>query len=251
MLRREDVLQAVANAWWEKSPRMMEFINRHLNREGAAFFAREHTFFAAHFPRWFGNIIGNCPFLSVRRYMIANMYVEEVKDPTIDDTHYESMVKFGEGLGLRREEILGYVPSIPMLMAVHYWDNVSRTKPWLEAFAAIGGLELTNHGELAARYGQSPLNSLKNWAPLGLDREFLTHWEAADAADPHAGGHSEETVRILVEHVDSRREAETVLAALTQSIDVFRYVYDLIGDRAIAAGVSKGSRSKDSRTKSS
>lgn len=46
--------------------------------------------------------------------MISNMYVEEVKDPTIDDTHYESMVKFGEGLGLRRDEILDYVPSVPM-----------------------------------------------------------------------------------------------------------------------------------------
>lgn len=235
MLERETILQAVAGAWWEKSPRMMEFVNRHLNREGAKIFAKEHTFFAAHFPRWFGNIIGNCPHLEVRRYMISNMYVEEVKDPTIDDTHYESMVKFGEGLGLRRDEILNYVPSVPMQMAVHYWENMSRTRPWLEGFAAIGGLELTNHGELAARYGQSPLNSLKNWAPLGLERKSLTHWEAADAADPHEEGHSEETVRILVQHVKGKEEADAVLASLTQSITVFRYVYDLIGDQAIAA----------------
>lgn len=61
MLERETVLEAVAGAWWEKSPRMMEFLNHHLNREGAKIFAKEHTFFAAHFPRWFGNIIGSCP----------------------------------------------------------------------------------------------------------------------------------------------------------------------------------------------
>jgi len=57
-----------------------------------------------------------------------------------------------------------------MRMAVHYWDNISRTKPWLEGFAAVGALELTNHGELAARYGQKPLNSRYNWEPLGLVR---------------------------------------------------------------------------------
>ncbi len=85
-----------------------------------------------------------------------------------------------------------------MRMAVHYWDNISRTKPWLEGFAAVGALELTNHGELAARYGQKPLNSRYNWEPLGLGKEWLTHWEAADAADPDEGGHAEETIRIIV-----------------------------------------------------
>jgi len=235
LLEKKDVLETVANAWWEKSPRMFVFLKQHLSREGAQIFAKEHTFFAAHFPRWFGNIIGNCPHLEARRYMIRNMHVEEVKDPTIDDTHYESMVKFGEGLGLRREEILNYVPGIPMRMAVHYWDNVSRTKPWLLAFAAIGGLELTNHGELAARYGQHPLNSRKQWEPLGLTRKFMTHWEAADAADPDEEGHADETARIVVEHVRSREEADRVLGAMAESITVFRYVYDLIGEWAIEA----------------
>jgi len=236
MLERKIVLQTVADAWWEKAPRMVEFVNHHLNREGAKIFALEHTFFAGHFPRWFGNVIANCPYLEVRRYMIGNIYVEEVKDPSIDDTHYESMVKFGEGLGLKRDEIIKYVPSIPMQMGVHYWDNVSRTKPWLQGFAAIGGLELTNHGKLAAKYQQRPLNSLKNWEPLGLDKKFLTHWEAADLADPGEEGHAEETVRIIVEYVKDKEEAVAVLNMITQSIGVFRYIYDLIGDRAIAAG---------------
>ena len=236
MLQRENILDAVADSWWKKSPRMMEFVNHHLNREGAKIFAVEHTFFAGHFPRWFGNVIANCPYLEVRRYIIGNIYIEEVHDPTIEDTHYGSMVKFGEGLGLSREKVLNYVPSIPMKMAVHYWDNISRTKPWLEGFAAVGALELTNHGELAARYGQKPLNSRHNWEPLGLGKEWLTHWEAADAADPDEGGHAEETIRIIVEYAKSKEEEEVALAAVRESIDVFRYLYDLIGDRAIAAG---------------
>ena len=236
MLQRKDVLDAVAESWWEKSPRMIEFVTHHLNREGARIFAPEHTFFAAHFPRWFGNVIANCPHLDVRRYIIGNIYVEEVHDPTIDDTHYGSMVAFGEGLGLSREEILNYVPCIPMRMGIHYWDNVSRTRPWLEGFAAVGALELTNHGELAARYGKKPLNSRTCWEGLKLDRKWLTHWEAADVADPDEGGHAEETIRIIVENSHSREEGDAALAAVRESIEVFRYVYDILGDRAIAAG---------------
>ena len=61
MLEKQDVLDAVASAWWEKSPRAVEFVTKHLTREGARIFALEHTYFAANFPRWFGNVIANCP----------------------------------------------------------------------------------------------------------------------------------------------------------------------------------------------
>ena len=81
-----------------------------------------------------------------------------------------------------------------MRMGIHYWDNISRTRPWLEGFAAVGSLELTNHGELASRYGEIALNSRRKWEPLGLDSKYLVHWEAADAADPGESGHADETV---------------------------------------------------------
>jgi pyrroloquinoline quinone (PQQ) biosynthesis protein C len=145
------------------------------------------------------------------------------------------MVTFGEGLGLAREEVLSHVPSIPMRMGIHYWDNISRTRPWLEGFAAIGALELTNHGELAARYGEIPLNSRKKWEPLGLHPRYLAHWEAADAADPDEGGHADETIRILVKYAQTDEDARTVLGVVSESIDVFRYIYDQIGEKAIAA----------------
>jgi len=41
-------------------------------------------------------------------------------------------VTFGEGLGMTREQVLNHVPSIPMRMGIQYWDNVSRTRPWLQ-----------------------------------------------------------------------------------------------------------------------
>ena len=220
MLTRDQILDIVGKTWWENGNILMDFIHHHLSREGAKVFTKEHCAFAARFPQWFGNIIGNCPHL-------------EVSDPTIDEGHYESLVKFGVGLGLTPEEILNYEPMISMQMAFSYWDHTSRTKPWVEAFAAIGGLELVNHGELAARYGEKPVVSVELWAPLNLPREAMTHWIAAEAADPHEVGHGEETVRILCKYTKTVEQARAVLATLKQGLSVFRYQYDQIGKAAI------------------
>jgi pyrroloquinoline quinone (PQQ) biosynthesis protein C len=236
MIAKEDILKAVAESWWEQKPKIVKFVNRHLTIAGARIFAGEHTCFAAHFPRWFGNVIGNCPELEPRAYMIGNMYVEEVDDPTIHDTHHGSMVTFGEGLGMTRDEVLNHAPSIPMRMGIQYWDNISRTRPWLEGFAAVGSLELTNHGELAALYGEIPLNARRKWQPLGLNSKYLVHWEAADAADPGEGGHADETVRIIVKYTKTEDEERRVLEIVRESINVFRFIYDDIAERAIAAG---------------
>jgi hypothetical protein len=83
MITKEDVFTAIADAEWEREPKIVEFVNKHLIVEGARIFTPEHTYFAEHFPRQFGNVIGNCPVLEPRAYMIANMYVEEVDDPTM------------------------------------------------------------------------------------------------------------------------------------------------------------------------
>jgi hypothetical protein len=120
-------------------------------------------------------------------------------------------------------------------MALHYWDNVSRTRSWLEGFAAVGGLEITNHGELAQRYHQVPINSREHWAKLPLGGESLTHWEAGEAADQHEGGHGDETVNILVEWARTEAEQRAVIASLRESTRVFWYQYDLLGQRALAA----------------
>ena len=237
MLTRNQILGIVGETWWEGDNILMDFIHHHLSREGAKIFTKEHCAFAARFPQWFGNIVGNCPHLEVRRYLIQNMSVEEVSDPTIDEGHYESLVKFGIGLGLTREEVLNYEPTISTQMALSYWDLMSRTKPWVEAFAAIGGLELVNHAEVAARYGEKPVVSVELWAPLNLPREAMTHWIAAEAADPDEGGHGEETMRILCAYAKTAEQERAVLTTLKQGLSVFRYQYDQIGKAAIEASL--------------
>ena len=73
----------------------LEFLTKHLSIEGAKVWLLEHAVFADHFPRWFGNVVARCPHIEARRYMIENMYVEEVEDPTVKEGHYETQSKWG------------------------------------------------------------------------------------------------------------------------------------------------------------
>ena len=135
---KEYLRTTVGEIYWADPPAIYRFHREYMSRAGALVFALEHCQFTDQFPRWFGNIVGNCNVLEVRAYMIENMFVEEVKDPNIDLGHNESMWAFAKALGATDEQTRNHEPLIVTTMALHYFDDVSRTKPWLEAFAAIG-----------------------------------------------------------------------------------------------------------------
>jgi len=165
--------------------------------------------------------------------MIENMFVEEVKDPAIDAGHYESMVDFAVATGADRQDVYDYKPSITQIMATHYLDNISRTRPWLEAFAGVGGLEFTNSAKLADRFNQTLLNSRENFLKFAdktkLEATDMAHWAAATEADTGEDGHGQQTINILTRYADTAEKQQGVLKSMLESIGVFKFQYDLIG----------------------
>jgi len=235
---QEELLGVVGKVMWEQPHALTEFYLHHMSRDGARVYALEHCVFADLFPRWFGNIVGNCPHLDARQYMIENMYVEEVNDPTIQAGHYESLVDFAVALGSERDFVYNYKGAIYTRMANAYWDWASRSMSWLEAFAAVGGIEMSKSPEVAARYGMSQLVGGGRWKNLDLPGKALTHWDAADQADLPQGGHSDETANLLVKYADTEEKQDAVLKILEESLEVHRFRHQQIGLEAIAA--SKG-----------
>ena len=240
MLTKEKIFSLVGKLWFEDDPKFFAFMTKHLTIEGAKVFTLEHAVFADHFPRWFANVIARCPHIDARRYMIENMYVEEVEDPTVKEGHYESLIKFGIGLGLTREQIVKHDPMPATIMAINYWDNSGKTKSWLEGFAAICGLEISNNPEVCAMYKVKSPVLKENWEPLGLPEEALTHWKSAAAADTGEESHSEEPIRILIEFAETDQDEERVLNALRESYRVKRYQRDVVSEAAIRAGQRVG-----------
>ncbi len=206
-----------------------EYLQKHLTREGARVYALEHCVFAANFPRWLANIAGNCPYLDVRKYLIENMYVEEVSDPTITTGHYESMVDFTVALGVDRDYIYAYQGAPLTRMRIVYSDWISRNLPWLEAMAAIEGDEVSRGSEMIKRVGERARTSRKMWEKLKLSDAALEHWDAADAADSEEGGHGDLPLVILKKYADTEEKQDSCLRAARERQATNRIWFDQIG----------------------
>jgi pyrroloquinoline quinone (PQQ) biosynthesis protein C len=236
---KERLRGIVGETFFSPPPAIFEFQRDHMSRSGALAFSLEHCQFTDTFPRWFGNIVANCPHIDVRAYMIANQYIEEVKDPTIPLGHNESMWAFARALGASEDRIRNYVPLVTTTMALHYYDNVSRTRPWLEAFAGVALVEMVTNAALCERYGLAPPNAKKPWAKLGLTEGDLSHFAAAEHADHGKGddgpGHGEEALAIVAKYARTDEEQERCATALREVMRVMWYHLEQIGRSAIAA----------------
>lgn len=238
MYSRDDFEKRMATVIWEnrwKHHTSYElFISKHMAKPGAAVYAREHAVFAKHFPRWFGSVVANCPEMSARRYMIENMYVEEVNDPTIDNGHYESLVDFGVALGYDRDFLYRYKGRVYTRVCIAYWDRATRAWPWLEGFAAVAGLEAAR-SPTVLRLGNAIPNSRRVWLSLDLPPGALAHWQAAEAADYGADGHGDMTLKILSEFASTQKEQDRILEVLAETMQVRSYHFDCIGREALEA----------------
>jgi pyrroloquinoline quinone (PQQ) biosynthesis protein C len=237
----EDFERHMAQTIWDnrwKMPSAYEvFTRNHMCRDGAAVYALEHCVFAAHFPRWFGSVVANCPHLKARRYMIENMYVEEVNDPTISNGHYESLVDFAVALGHAREAVYAYKGKIYTRLAIAYWDRATRAWPWLEGFAAVAGLEAAR-GPAVLKLGNARPNSRAVFKSLGLPDAAMSHWQAAETADYGEDGHGDMTLKILSEYATTEEQQSRILEVLAETMEVRRHHFDCIGrDCLKAAGV--------------
>ncbi len=230
----KEMAQIIWETRWKNLSSFDIWLNNHMSRAGAAVFGLEHCVFADQFPRWFGHIIGNCPEMDARQYMIDNMYVEEVHDPTIGTGHYESMVDFAVALGHQRDFVYHYQGAVYTKMALAYWDRAARAWPWLDAFAAVAGLEAAR-GPMVADLGNVASLKRSVWEPLNLSDEALEHWSAGEAADLPEGGHGDMTLKILAKHANTKETQSRVLSLLQETMQVRWLHFDNIGRDALKA----------------
>ena len=226
---QEAILDLLQELRWDTPTYLEEFNKKHMNRDGARVYAVEHCVFAANFPRWLANITGNCPHLEVRKYLIENTYVEEVKDPTITTGHYESLVDFAVALGADRDFVYSHKGAPITQMRIVFCEWMSRNKPWLVAFAAIAGNEVARGNAMIKRVGERARTSRKNWEALKLPDSALAHWDAADSADSAEGGHGDAPLEFLRKYAVTREDQDACLEAMRERQMVNRMWSDQVG----------------------
>ncbi|MCZ6742121.1 MAG: iron-containing redox enzyme family protein [Alphaproteobacteria bacterium] len=231
----EAMLDLLQEARYRTPSYLEEFNRNHLCREGAWVYALEHCVFGANFPRWLANIAGNCPVLEVRKYLIENLYVEEVNDPTITIGHHESLVDFAVALGIDRDYVMNYTGAPITKIRAEYFEHVSRTKPWLVAFAAVCSGEMTRGTKMFKRVGERATTSRSMWAPLNLSDTDLAHWDAAEVADCGEDGHGDMPYELLKKYATTQKQQDACLAAMREFQAMTRIWADQVGVWAFEA----------------
>lgn len=142
------------------------------------------------FPRWLGNIYGNCPDVEIRRMLLEDMDDEDFKDKLFGDGHVGLHRRLALALGITDED-LEEGPFVTEVEAVRLsMENISRTRPWLEAIACVMGTETLTIGRIPKLYpdmedydskrGGVSGPALKIYKKLGFKTEDLAFYWAHD-----------------------------------------------------------------------
>lgn len=223
---KEEVLNLIASFGMEPDLRERSE-EQGLTLEGARYFVLERNWFNRSWPRWLAGVVSNCPYKDVNRYLISNMYEEGVSDARVGTDHNDLLMRLGEAVGLTRQQINGYQASATTVMATSYWENVARTRPWIESFAAFACLEIrTSRSAMGTHYKGRRVRSSDAWAKLGLPANALQTFTNHEAADED---HGYEALLLLLQYADTKENQARVLRTIRESLTVERMFKNNIG----------------------
>lgn len=201
-----------------------------LTKDGGRVFVSQFSHFTRNFPRWLAAVASNCPIPDARKFLVANMYEEEV-GPGGQGSHYDLLLRQGEALGLSRQDVESTAPLPSTAVAVDAIDSICRGRSWLEGLAATTGLECINHPALRAEAGVIIINDVRSWRHLGLNAQQLRSRTVHTEEDEK---HVESGLKILAEQAATEESAAKAVAAAREALLAFRLLMEGIGRAALS-----------------
>ena len=193
--------------------------------EGLRAFAVQFFLQVREFPRAVSALHANCPFPDERIELAESLYEEETgRISGCNLPHPELFIRFGEALGLRREELVRGVP-LPSTAALIDWFELStKQRSFLEGAAAIN---LASEGQVPGAFGPFARGLQKHY---GLSRDAVAFWDVHEIADRD---HANVGDHIVVRFANTEAQALAVRQALERSLELWWHFFDGI-ERAIA-----------------
>lgn len=212
MRRRLDelTLQTMSSLKWMQEPRV--------TREQAATFTRHFGLFTRHSRQCWANVVGNCPIIKVRQFLVSeNLYEEEANEET---SHFNVLIEMGRALGLADKDIVNVEPLHTSNVAFLAWETLTKNRSWIEALAAKLILERSNEphcGNMSAWFADS-------WSKqLGLTAQQLNFFHLHVEADAI---HGEMSLQMLEEYAQTPDKVEAAINAAALSLQAWKVMLD-------------------------
>ena len=189
-----------------------------LSREQLKLFAIQFFLQVREFPRAVSAMHANCPFPDQRMALAESVYEEETgRISGCNQPHPELFIRFGEAVGLRREEMVDGRP-LPVTRALIDWFELStKQRSFIEGAAAIN---LAAEGQVPGAFGPMARRLQENY---GLSREAVEFWDIHEMADAE---HSEVGDNIVVRNATDAAIQARVRDALQHSLDAWWQFFD-------------------------
>jgi pyrroloquinoline-quinone synthase len=170
------------------------------------------------FPRAVSAMHANCPFPKERMELAESVYEEETgRISGCNLPHPELFIKFGEAVGLKREDMTEGHP-LPGTRALIDWFELStKQRSFIEAAAAIN---LAAEGQVPGAFGPMARRLQQHY---GLSEDAVAFWDVHEMADAE---HSAVGDNIVVRHATDAATQKRVLDALQHSLDAWWQFFD-------------------------
>ncbi len=171
-----------------------------LTRAAAQTFVKQFGLFTRHSRQCWANVVGNCPHLAVRRFIVSeNLWEEEANEET---SHFELLLRMGKALGLSDEAVIDATPTPATQVSFLAWEALTRNRPWIEGLAAKMVLEQMNQADLGNLSGVEA----QRWKEqLDLNDADVEFWSLHAVVDQEHGGKTLEMIEGYANAIDFDR----------------------------------------------
>jgi pyrroloquinoline-quinone synthase len=182
-----------------------------VDRAGLQRFAVQFFLQVREFPRAVSALHAACPHPEERRLLAESLWEEETGLVSgCNLPHPELFIRFGEALGLSREQLTDGKALPATASLIHWFELSTRQRSFLEGAAAIN---LGAFGPFARALEKH----------YGLGREAVAFWDVHEIADRE---HSDVGDHIVVRFADTPEKQDAVRRAVQCSLDHWWQFFD-------------------------
>jgi pyrroloquinoline-quinone synthase len=226
-----------------KRPHPFVLALQHPTRPVLLGYVLEHQHFLKQWVRSLSWVLAKTDSPEATREELDNITTEFYGHGSDQPSHYELLLRMGESLGLKREDILATPPLPATARAIETWQSIGRDRHWVETMAAMHSLELIANRDVkrdGATLTYFDPRILEGGAVTEETRAFL--WEGYEADVEH----SEIPLEMVERFAGQLGIVEDVQVTFLRSMEAFdsylmaRLERGMQFDRALAAFIGGG-----------
>jgi len=196
-----------------------------ISRDGLQIFARQFYLQVNEFPRAVSALHASCPYADLRGELAESLYEEETgRISGCNLPHPRLFGLFASAVGVPWEELVASEPLPSTAALIHWFENSTRNRPFLEGAAAI---QLSAEGQVPGAFGPFARALEKHY---GLSKEAVSFWDVHEIADRD---HADVGDHAVGRYASGEEVRGRVRAAVRQSLEAWWGFFDGI-EREIA-----------------